>query len=263
MTANITAVRPLAPLTQLEQLVTTVGSLLASLCERTDEAFQRTAVIKRDDQGNIRFFNKKDPETGQTTQVSVINFIEDIQSGDLYLDEGMPTVCLKCALLVLGLPFYTIGKMAWHVVKTPLDITAIALGTLYVMVGCFLATADMQEVFKFAMYGVIEALDTAGYGLFEIVKAPLFGLGAELASLYGILKPYHGRKFESLIENAWECGASYRDDFRKIPAREEESTCEAFVKDLQSGRPFYLAHCFPARGNTFDPRITVIHRESI
>ena len=40
-------------------------------------------------------------------------------------------------------------------------------------------------------------------------KVPLFALGCELAALYGLFKPYHGRKYEALIENAWQHGASF------------------------------------------------------
>jgi hypothetical protein len=91
----------------------------------------------------------------------------------------------------------------------------------------------------------------------------MFGLGAELASIYGVVRPYQGRDFESLVEHAWQHGTSYKDDFRNVSARAGENCWGAFVKDMRDAHPCYLAHCFQARGNANNPRIVVIRREAL
>lgn len=247
---------------QVQPFYTSVDLFFASLFERTDTAFQRVHIMKRNQDGNIKLYHHKDKTTGKETRSAVLSYIEDVKTGDMYLDEPTHVISVKCAFVALAIPFYTIGKMCWHGCKIPIEITALVLEifskTSQQPVFCrfYEGLTGMHEKFS-------EISNIVGQGLFNVIKAPIFGLGAELAALYGIVRPYHGRKWEALIENTWQNGASYKVDFRSIPAKPGENCWEAFVNDIRKSHPFYLAYCFQVRHNINDPRIILIRRESI
>ncbi len=258
------------PFTQLQQFCTSIGSLLGSLVESTDSAFRRVEVQKRDSDGNIKFYDKEetivDPDTGEkkvvTKKISNLSFIEDVKTGELYVNDSRFTVAVKCAGIALGTPFYAFGKICWYLVKTPIDMGVIALDAIS-KIFSHVCLGRLYEASSEAQRSFIQMAQTLGTGLFEVVKAPLFALGCELTAIYGLFKPYHARKFEAIIEKAWQQGASYKEDLRKIPARSGEDCWTAFVKDVRDAHPFYLAHCFQVRGNVNDPRVVVISRNSL
>ncbi len=255
------------PLQQLSAFGEALAPIFVSLFERTSSAFRRVEVMKRDEMGNIKLYDSRkksdDPTTGrsslQNKKIAVLSYIEDIKTGDLYLDELDYVVAFKCALIALAMPLYTVGKIGWEAVRTPFEIGTIALDTLH-QIGQQMLLGRLYESALLARDGLSQVSETLGSGLFEIVKAPLFLLGAELAAIQGIFKPYHGRKFEAMIEKAWQNGISYKEDFRKIPVREGEDCWQAFKTDILNLRTFYLAHCFQVRGNVSDARISVIRR---
>jgi hypothetical protein len=255
-----TSVQSLGPVDQFQQLFSSIGSFFSSLCESTDSAFRRVHVMKRGEDGNIKFYDVKDKVTGEVKRTPLVTYIEDVRTGEMYLDEEAWIVSIKCALVALGMPFYTVGKMTWHAFKTPIEIAAVASNIL-VEAGRNFSQCRFYEGFANLRNACIVLPEVFGNGLYEIVKAPIFGFWAILTGLYGIPKPYHGRKIEAIIERAWENGISFKDDFRNIPPREGEGCLEAFAKDIMQTRPFYLAYCFQVRDNTRDPRIVVIRRE--
>jgi hypothetical protein len=252
----------LDPIAQIQQFYSSLSSLLSTLCERTDSAFRRIYVMKKDDRGNIKLYDVKDKKTGEIKKTGIISYIEDIKTGEMQLDEPSYVIAIKCALLVLGIPFYMVGKMAWYTLKTPFEITALAMNTL-VKAGEHFAIERYYEGIIEMRRGFSQIPEMFGNGLFEVIKTPIFSLGAQLTCVYGTFRPYHGRKFEAMIEHAWQQGASYKEDFRNVPLRTGENCWSAFVKDVHDAHPFYLAHCFQVRGNVNDPRIVVIRREAL
>ena len=230
--------------------------------------FQRVHLQKKDAEGNIKTYYQKDKEgryvldeTGNYKTFNTLSYIEDLKTGDLYLDESWDIVAVKCAAIALLVnPFYTLGKLSFYICKTPIEMTVITLDII-AKVGQQFAMCKFYEGCIEIRNGCSQLFDIAGDGLFEIVKIPIFSLSVELAAIYGMVKPYHGREFEALIEKAWQRGASYKDDFRNIPARTGENCWQAFINDMQLAHPFYLAHCFQVRGNTHNPRIVVLRRE--
>jgi hypothetical protein len=257
--------QPLSLPTQFQQLFSSVGSILTSLCEKTDSAFRRVHVMKRDENGNTRLFDVRDGHTSTTSerrQTAVITYVEDIKTGEMTLDEPHYVISFKCFLIALGMPFYAFGKMAWYTFKTPFEITAIATQAI-IEAGRQFGYGRFYQGFAELRKRISISSEKLGYGLVEIVKAPLFGLGGVLAALYGVVKPYHGRKIEAIIERAWQNGASYKEDLRQVPARPGENCWEAFVKDVIDAHPFYLAHCFQVRGNIRDANIVVVQRSPL
>lgn len=257
-----TSIQSLSSAAQFQQFFSSAGSFFNSLCESTDSAFRHVYVMKRGEDGRIKSYDVKDKATGETKRTPLVTYIEDVKTGEMYLDEEAWIVSVKCALVALGMPFYTVGKMAWHAFKTPIEITIVAVNIL-IEAGRSFDRCRFYEGFTDLRTACIVLPEILGNGLYEIVKAPPFGCGAVLAGLYGILKPFHGRKIEAMIENAWQKGVSFKEDFRHIPARSGENCWEAFVTDMMSLRPFYLAHCFQVRGNTRDSNIVLIRREPV
>jgi hypothetical protein len=260
----------LDPSAQIQQFWRGISTLAESVWESTDAAFRRVHLVKKDANGNIKLYDKKeqvvDLVTGETKEVTkkeaLLTYIEDVKSGEFYRDEPSYIVASKCALITFVMPIYTVGAMGWQGAKTLFKVCAVALEVI-TSVGEQLSLGNGSEAGKRCGYGSVQLLQELGTGLFEVVKAPLFGLGCELAAIYGIFKPYHGRKCEALIENAWQQGASYREDLREIPARPNETCWTAAEKDMRTARAFYLAHCFQPRGNVREPHITVIRREMV
>jgi hypothetical protein len=248
----------------------TIPPFWDSLWESTAAAFRRVSLLKQDANGGIRSYDKHettmDPKTGQlhdvTHKKSIYTYIEDVKTGELYYDEPQSTVTQKCIAIGLALPLYALGKICWNLISTPLEVGEVALRTLR-QVGHHLLLGKLYEGSLATRVGSGKILQIYVNGLYELAKAPIFMVGAELAAIYGIFKPYHGRKFEAMIEKAWQNGVSFKEDLRKIPKREGEGFWEAFVKDLQNFRAFYLAHCFQVRGKTQDPNIIILKREPL
>jgi hypothetical protein len=160
---------------------------------------------------------------------------------------------------MIFLPIYVVGQLSWCTIKTAFEVGKTALDTL-ARVGQQLRQGEYCEGVTQVWRGLSQEMGILSHGLFEIIKAPLFGLGVELAALYGIFKPYHGRKFEAMIEKAWQQGASYKKDVRIEPHPCNKKNC---WEDFDT-RPFYLAYCFQVRGNVHDTqRISVIKREPL
>lgn len=268
----------LNPISQGQLFFSSVSSLLSSLMESTDSVFRRVQLMKEDADGNFKYYDSKETITDPVTnekkiipkKVCVLSYIEDVKTGDLYLDEPEYIIAVKCALCALGIPFYAFAKVLWHAIKTPLQINAIGIDAICRALQHLTSDApyDAAADLKQRMNQMSEVLYA---GLFEIIKAPLFALGCELASICGVFKPYHGRKFEALVEKAWQNDASYKIDFRNIPARSGEDCWTAFkmdcwtafVKDFKDTPPFYLAHCFQVRGNVNDPRVVILNRSHL
>ncbi len=108
-------------------------------------------------------------------------FVIDKSTNRKYFNETPVLVGFKCFLLSLGTPLIHVPaaliNMAYRLVK---------LVTLSHFRGAF----DKQH------------FNAAGIDLLRIVAAPLAIVGLELAALYGMIRPYDGRKLYATIERA-------------------------------------------------------------
>lgn len=242
--STVSSVDFLSPASQLEQLGAGIADFFQS------DEFRRVVVSKKDEHGNFKTY--KDNKTGEVK--NTITYIENALTGELYLDEPMEVIASKCATLAFAIPFFTVGKMIWYAVKTPLEIGAIALQVLAGLV--------RGECPPLKERG-IEMLQTLGNGLFEVVKAPFFGLAAEIAAIYGIFRPLPGRAIIARIEYGWQLGISYKNDCRDRLCFDQPNCWQAFLNDVTGDRAFYVARCFQVRGNVNDPRIVMIRRQAL
>ena len=247
---------------QFFQWDSTITNLFTSLCDKTEDTFRRVHVQKRDEAGNIKTYQHKDPVTNETRQIQTLSYVEDIQTGAMYLDEPQYVVAVKCTLIALANILYTAGKTLWYAIRAPIVIGEVAAEAIskaaseFAMGKCLESATELKK-------GWTKGWELGVESLFEIIKCPIFGLGVELSAIYGIFRPYFGRKFVGKLEHAWLNGISYKESFNRIPARAGETCLEAFSKDIQSSHPYYLAQCFQVRGNVNDARVVVINREPL
>jgi len=261
--ATVALPQDLSMCSQVQQLGSSAGALLSSLCESTASAFVRVHVTKRGADGNLLCYDHKDPVTGAVTQKEhVFTYIKDVKSGALFLDDTQFVVRVKCVLLAIGALFYTPGTMVWRAVKTALVTSIIAVETLAATGKLFLR-GKCKESAAALKKGATSIATECNTGLYDIVKAPVCGLGCILAALYGIAKPYHGRKFEAMIENIWQNGASYKEDRRYTCRCPSPARWKNLTQEIKKPYPFYLAWCFQPRGKITDNRYTLIKSEPL
>lgn len=115
-------------------------------------------------------------------------FIVDQTTNRRYFNESQGVVGFKCFLLTLGTPFVhpiaSIVNVAYRILK---------LATL----SHFWVEKDDQTKSDFKT-----RLADAGKDLLRIVATPVSILGLELAAIYGMFRPYDGRKLYASIERA-------------------------------------------------------------
>ena len=109
-------------------------------------------------------------------------FVVERETGDLYWNEEMVVVAIKCFGLAFLIFPYTVGMMVTH-----LSLAGRAIVKL-----------DPKEALK---------------QFFKVLKDPFFGAIFFLSALYGCASPYEGRKAIAGIEYEWHERTSYRDDY--------------------------------------------------
>lgn len=112
--------------------------------------------------------------------------IIDQTTGRKYFNESKTTVGFKCFLVTLGTPIvHTIASLlnvAWRILKL------VTLSHFWVpQKGNYNFTARAKE---------------AGKDLLRIVVTPLAIIALELSAIYGIIRPYDGRKLYASCERA-------------------------------------------------------------
>ncbi len=246
---------------QVGEFFNWVGSHL-TCASSAEPAFRRTFINKLDDQGQPKVYTVIDKATRQERRTPLLSYIENVETGDLYLDEGMDVVAQKCAAIAIGNPFYAVGTIAWHVIKTPLLMTTIALDTIGKL-GRHLVDGEIGSLGSVCLDGILESGKTLGQGIWGIVSTPFYAIGVEFSALYGIFDPYWGRTYVAAFEHDWQGKVSYREFFKKAPEVEGQHCWMKFVDDMKRARTSYLANCFQVRGNTHDARIRVIRTEAL
>lgn len=115
-------------------------------------------------------------------------FIIDETTNRRYSNDSPGTVRLKCFLLTLGTPFVhplvSIANVGYRVLRL-------------VSFANFWAQNEKETKYNFKA-----RLANAGKDLLRIVATPFALLGLQLAAVYGLFRPYDGRKLYATIERA-------------------------------------------------------------
>jgi hypothetical protein len=125
-----------------------------------------------------------------------ISYLMKKETGDLYWDEDVAPVAVKCALVFVATPLYTLGVMSWYALQIPFDLL------------------DPKKIVK---------------DIWNVARVPIYALGMELALCYGLitLDLYGAREKEAAVESALWRGASYKEDLR-MKNRGENDKVKAF-----------------------------------
>lgn len=145
-------------------------------------------------------------------------FIIDLSTNRRYLNEDSNIVRFKSFLLTIGTPFV-------HSIAT---IVNIACKTLKI------ATLSHFWIEKDEglSYSLKNRIIDMGIDISRIATAPIALIGLELAAIYGVLKPYDGRKLYATIERA-EYG-----NFILAPCFQPDPSRHAFGGDINQKNAF-------------------------
>jgi hypothetical protein len=112
-------------------------------------------------------------------------YIIDQTTGKRYFNETKGCVRTKCSLLTLGTPF----------VHSIAAILNLAYRILRLITFYHFSKDDKKYTFK-------TRLIDAGKDFLRIVATPFSIIGLELSAIYGIFRPYDGRKLYASFERA-------------------------------------------------------------
>jgi|GEM_PF-3226803 len=259
-----TAILPrMAPNTYpASQLFKDLSTAIPSYFKKTHQTFSQVTLHKLDASGQVRTFEEKDKKTGQTRSFQQLSYSENTRTGQIYHHESSSTLILKCSAIILATPIYTVGTMVWNGYQLLRSI-ALIVKRVFQGVGTDLSLGRYYEATKIFYREIKPVSGILKERIGAIIRAPLFGVGMELAALSGIIRPFHGRDFVAMIEKAWHNGVSYKEDWRRLPEQKDPS-CASCCEEIHSADVAYLAYCFQSRGNTHaDSHLKVLRREPL
>jgi hypothetical protein len=205
-----------------------------------------------------------DPDTGKNRIYSFSHDVrtDELYNGDFYQDDTRAVTVLKCVVLAVINPFYTIGCMGWH-----FGTSAVA--------GVKWAISFIKDIKHHAeSEGTKSAAGTFFKGFFwhlpqklathlwKIVRVPIYTLGMEFMFLYGLVNPYEGRKWAARIEKKLHYDISWKKDYRMFNTLESggcTGCIQANLEDIRSAEVFYLAFCFQPKFHISSNKLTLLN----
>lgn len=133
-------------------------------------------------------------------------YIVDLKTGKKYLNESPKVIRFKCFWLTLGTPL----------VHTPAGLVNVAIRTAKVFSGYHFWKSNQCK-------NRSECIKEVKLDVLKVLAQPAITIGLEGAALYGIFKPYEGRKIYSAFETI-----AYEDIFRLAPCFRAEPASHLF-----------------------------------
>lgn len=135
-------------------------------------------------------------------------YLIDLSTGRKYLNESPWCVRFKCFLLTLGTPVVHLIASICHIAYRIFDLFNHL---------CLESEKPMQK-----------RLTQVREDIFNIAMTPLVFVGLELSAIYGILRPYDGRKLYASLER------SLYGQHLLAPCFQPDPTHHAFGGDLNA-----------------------------
>jgi hypothetical protein len=168
--------------------------------------------------------------------------ILDMVTGELYLNDPLCSVRIKCCLISTFSVLYGAAMMTAQFIKVVVGVARLALDVLRALCDC-----SCEKVFTAVQQHFNGDL---GSDLCTLALSPLYWLGLELGALIGALySPYEGRKIVTHIEMKWHRTDDYKMDPRFIPFIEKRNMA---LHEIVSPEACFLAFCFTVRGHMDD-----------
>jgi hypothetical protein len=174
------------------------------------------------------------------------NYILHKASGDLYLDESKSVIRVKCVCIALA-------SFAYIALRTSFHVSRLILDTAYIAKNFFSEKFKHQQEDKtLAHRHIMQALACAKKNMTFIAKAPLYAVGMQFGSLFGVVHPLLGRRWIAQIESFYHDGCTIKDVSCCVDILQE--TKESFYDRVyhyitEKKDVFFLANCFQPRGN--------------
>jgi len=173
----------------------------------------------------------------------------EVSTGDLYGLQGDPDPAYVIALKSFGVflltPVYMGSVMIANLLKIIGNITSIFWKVIPQMVSDLLQKGVIATLGNAVMAIIFEIPCEIAADLCRICRSPLYAVGMEIASLYGMFSPYEGRKWIGKIESSWHDNLPYYEDVRS-------TTLDTFLKETFKGKILFLAICMQKMGNIND-----------
>lgn len=123
-------------------------------------------------------------------------WVNDLSTGDQYINEDLSLIRFKCFLLTLGTPIiHTIRALAQILLR------------LAELISCYdfwksndEVNADIKDKKEAPGYQLSKRCLQAGNRLFDVFFAPLAVVLLEFAAIYGLIMPRDGRKLFASLE---------------------------------------------------------------
>jgi len=138
---------------------------------------------------DFQIFNKWETEkNGLVFENGRPMWLIDQTTGRKYLNESKTVIRAKCLLLTIGTPFIHLIVAIKNIAQRTLNVTNTSRR--------FVAYRNTQGVTFNAW------LDYSKGDLIRIAAQPIAYIGLEIAAIYGLIRPYDGRKLYATIERA-------------------------------------------------------------
>jgi hypothetical protein len=223
------------------------ASLPVCLGGSEEPRWQHVYVKERRADGTIKMSTKR------PGQELVLHYVQNLQTGELFLyEEGneFPHIQIKCVLIAISSPFYTMAVMLARVVQTLFQIAQIAeqifcnFGQQYEKDGLGMALWNSVCTFGSEVY------DKAGPLFLGVITSPLYWAKLEFGACVGVFFPLEGREIIADTQEEW-FSADFRADNRYISHRARLEGRQVGGREL-CGSICFLAWCFLPRGNIND-----------
>jgi hypothetical protein len=193
----------------------------------------------------------------------VYGYTMDKRTGELYKggplrDDSSFAIKTKCFFLLGINPIYTSVYMTWHLVKAAVHTVRMSMDTVKKISQTRHEHKLEESVGTFFKGFLWDLPQVVGFDLFNVVRAPLYGLGVELACAYGMVNSNEGRKWEAWVERKWHRNISWRHDWRMMRTPESEGIIKAPLKDIKLAKVCYEAFCFQVKDNIKNPRFHIV-----
>jgi len=181
------------------------------------------------------YINPGDPEILQRRISKDVVLVYNENTGNFYKPDTISSVSAKCLGVALMNPIYTVARIMYHAVKIIVDFVRL----IFVKIAdfskdletegfCGALTKNLKDFF-------IEVIFKTAGNVWEIVRAPIYGVGVQIAAFEGIFDdPYKARDHIAKIESTWNHEKDRHEDIRH---------------GLKEGDAFFGAYCFQPVGN--------------
>jgi len=132
-------------------------------------------------------------------------------------------IALKCFMILLAIPFYTLGVMATHIVRC------------FTLIGSNLAKGEISEAFLSLIQEV-----------WAVAKTPIYGLAIAFYAFVGIFAPLPMRAIIAQLERDWS-GSERRYSLCKLDGVGD------YFTNRTSKTTMFLAFCFQPFGPLNNP----------